>query len=159
MEFELRNRIYTPKAPEIEDELACKPGYCARYARMVSSKLLIGSEKDNFRLWTPSHGWNFHYVNRSVWKLERGALDFKQLKEGQIIGVRIPYSTYNEQRDMFKNYARYSHLATVLGSFYDGEQISPWIAHNIYGVGDPESLHKFLRRTGGAVMEVFSPKT
>lgn len=158
MELNLRNGMYVPKAPEIKDELAKVPTYCARYARMMSSKILIGKECDKGKLWTPKDGWNFRYFNRVVWSIEKGSLNYSSLKKGQIVGIRIPYSSYNERRDERKNLAKYSHLASVLGSFYDGEGIYPWIAHNIYGVSEPESLPKFLRRTGSVVMEVFSPR-
>ncbi len=158
MELEYKNGIYAPRAPEIKDELARWPAWCARYARIVSVKLLTGKEKDNGRLWTPKNGWDFRYDNRVVWSIDDEELDMRKLKEGQIVGIRIPFSSFNERRDERKNLVRYSHLATIIGHFYDGREVVPWVAHNVYGVGDPESLPKFLRRTGSVLMEVFSPK-
>jgi hypothetical protein len=158
MEFEIRNGVYLPLVPEIKDKLANAPKYCARYARMVSSSLLIGKEDDKGKLWEIGDGWNYHYLNRSVWTKEKGALDFSELRRGQILGIRIPYSQFNDRRDDRNNNVRYSHLAAVLCHLYDGNRVNPWIAHNVYGVSDPESLPKFLRRTGSVVMEVFSPK-
>ena len=159
MELEFVNGILRPKAPEIKDFLANTSAFCARYARMASSKILTGEENDNSKLWTPKDGWQFHYYNCSVWTPEKGILNCKKLKEGQILGIRIPESEYNKRRDIYNNLARYSHLAAVLGHFYDGKEIAPWIAHNVYGVKSSEPLFSFLERTGSAILEVFNPKT
>ena len=110
-------------------------------------------------MWVPKDAWNFRYFNKTVWTIGGGIeLNFNSLLEGQILGIKIPFSSYNERRDKRHNPVLYSHMATVLCHFYDGEAIVPWIFHNIYGVGDPESLPKFLRRTGSVVMEVFNPR-
>lgn len=160
MEYELKNGVYVPKAIVFEDELAQKPEWCARYARLVSLDILIGSSHDEgYEIWEPSHAWNFGYENRSVWKIREGKqFNASKLKEGQILGIRIPYSGNLNNRDDRRNFAQYTHMATYIGDFIFNGSVGAWIMHNLYGDILAESLRAFLKRTGSTVMEIFSPR-
>lgn len=159
MEFELRDGMYLPKVIQVKDRLANRAGYCTRYARLVSNYLLSGEFNDNGKIWTPADAWNLFYNNRVAWvRGIDGELDYSKLKTGQILGIKIPFSEFNERRDKRGNKAMYSHAATCVGNFVHNGEVGPWISHNLYGHILSDDLRHFLKVTGSCVMAVLSPK-
>ena len=84
MEWEIVNGVYKPKAIKFEEDdgLAQEPGWCARYARLLSLDLLIDDTYDEgFRVWNPNDTWNFAFENRVAWhNRKKEPFDARELK-------------------------------------------------------------------------------
>jgi hypothetical protein len=91
--------------------------------------------------------WDFAAYNHSVWKQSPRDVDYHPyLKEGYVVGIRLPMSHYNEKD------RSYTHLALIVG-FENGR---PLALHYINGEVRYDYLDLFLDAHHAKVKEVIS---
>lgn len=121
-----------------------KGSQCAFYARTLA-KRLFGLR------YARGHAWEYPISNRVVWWAKSASDNSyeKELKPGQIVGIRYPASP--EQKDHPER--PFTHVAIFLGY----EKSQPTIAHQFGPVFRRDVLPEFLTQKGCSVVALFEP--